>query len=270
LKAAYNEITVRKQGDIVRYGRYLFTTLLGEALWAKIAQKATTQNATFIELALSWAKDENGQERDLHRQPWEMMHNGTEFLARVFPHLVTVTRLVAGNALEPRQLGLPPRVLFVIGSKIDDPQIRPGAEYLGLLRQIRSENGARSIHTRIFCTSAGPAERKITPSSLRTVVKDFQPDVVHFICHGGFDSAQRRGYLELEAEPGETDKKRYADKLLECLHAGERPPVIVVLSACYSAVAAAQPNAQPEPPTLLRASTRRRSPRNWSPAAFRS
>src|ERR1019366_335603 len=167
------------------------------------------------------AKDPNGRERDLHRQPWEMMHNGTEFLARAFPRLVTVTRLVAGKPLEARQLGLPPRVLFVIGSKLDDPQIRPGAEYLGLLRQIRSENGERSIHTRILCTSADRPERKITPSSLRQVVKDFQPDVVHFICHGGFDSMQRRGFLELEAEPGETDKKRYADKLLDCLRAGE-------------------------------------------------
>jgi hypothetical protein len=240
LQTAYDDMTVRRRGDLVQFGRYLFDTLLGQRLWKVIRCIAEAEKAPLIELALCW---DSGQ-RGLHRLPWEMMHDGQNFLAAARPRFVAITRVVTPPAVKlppaapPPQIGVPPRVLFVIGSKLADPDIRPGAEYLGLLRQIRSQQGQRAVHTRILHANPERSERKITPTYLLQVIQDFKPDVVYFIGHGGFDASKGHGYLELTLEAtddaGKQEQRRYADKLLECLGAGARLPPIVVLSACYS------------------------------------
>ena len=207
-----------------QFGYYLFDTLIGDTAWRVIQQAAEETNAESIELALCLP----ASEKDLYRLNWEMMHSGDAFLAAGSGKAsVSITRLIAVTTQLPRQVPLPPRILFVIGTSLTDPQIRPGAEYLGLLRYLKRQG--LSIYSRVL--------ENATPSRLKEVVARFRPHVVHFICHGNVDRASNRGYVELATDEQEVDKRRFGDQLVEYLRVDGDYPPIVVLSACYSAAA---------------------------------
>ena len=225
----YGRIVNRKpvlvpQSDIEVFGRYLFRALLGNVAWQTILKAADAAQADSIELALSWAPTE----RDLHRLNWEMMHGPDGFLARgrrdggrVVP--IGIVRMVQGSTAEPRQLSLPPRLLFVVHSDVADDRIRPAAEIMGLIERL--ERDERGFHREVL--------RNASAKLLRDKVKAFQPDVVHFICHGETDQAGR-GYLLLKDEKQEEGVPAYADQLVDLISAGNKVPPIVVLSACKS------------------------------------
>jgi hypothetical protein len=212
-----------KDHDIESFGRFLFVTLLGKSTWTDITAAVAGSEADTIELALSWPADEYL----LHRLNWEMMRAPNGFLAAGGAGLrVAVTRLVpvGENAKAPQELRLPPRVLFVVGTSLTDPVIRPGAEYLNLLRQLKQDR--RGIHARLL--------ERASPKSLGTAIERFRPQVVHFICHGGTERG--RGYLMLTPDQPELrdDGRRFGDQLVELLRAAGELPPIVVLSACHS------------------------------------
>jgi hypothetical protein len=211
-------------GDVVKYGQWLFEALLGSNAWAAIRNAGGNEP---IELALNWDPRECG----LHSLQWEAMHDGNYFLS-AFPRLrVGITRLVADRTGDPgrppRQLLVTPRVLFVVGTAVTEDSIRPGAEYLGLLRRL--EAAGVSLNARIV--------QLATRSMLKDAVSRFEPSVVHFICHGAVDSA-RGGYLQLLSEDLIPKPTAYfAEDLLDALAPADRAlPTVVVLNACYSAV----------------------------------
>ena len=131
----YNDIVARNAERITDYGRYLFDNLLGKVIWGEIVEEAKSQHERIIELALSWALTD----ANLSRLHWEMMFDGVNFLAA--GHLldgkriidVAITRVVRKTAAVPGPLSAFPRVLFVIGTSLSDPTIRPGAEIMGLI-----------------------------------------------------------------------------------------------------------------------------------------
>jgi hypothetical protein len=221
----YNDITGRSllpgSETIKRFGRYLFAALIGSEVWNDIQRIADEASEQFIELSLSWQSTAG----DLHRLNWELMYAPDDFIFRSGQKRIAITRLVAGtNNIKSQQASSPPRMLFLIGTSLADAQIRPGAEYLGLLRQLK--HSGRSIHSRVL--------QRASPQRIKEVMKSYEPDVVHFICHGGFDTRTQRSYLELELDEKEAEKKRGADQLLEYLNVGGKFPGIVVLSACNS------------------------------------
>ena len=225
IKAIYDQIanrSIQQAGTAERFGRYLLDTLIGRAVWDEIIARAREKKARVVELALSWSHKDSS----LHRLIWEMMHGREGFLAGMLSPEVAITRIVAGTEnVKARQVSLPPRILFVVGTSLTDASIRPGAEALGLIRRI--EEGDRSIHSRML--------QRAKPSVIKDAVKQFKPDIVHFICHG-FRDNEGKGYLELETdEPDQEDKRHFGKALLDCLRAGGAFPPIVVLSACYSA-----------------------------------
>jgi hypothetical protein len=227
LAGAYRKVTTRTVAgdDVERFGHYLFQTLLGEAAWERVTTAAAAASAALVELALTWPAGE----RDLHRLNWEMMRGPDGFLAAGGARRsVAITRMVPvpADTPAPERLDLPPRVLFVVGTWLTDPRIRPGAEYLGLLRQLRVQR--RGIHARLL--------QQARPRRVGEVVAEFEPDVVHFICHGGVDNTGR-GFLELTPDDSDQagDPRRYGEQLADLLSTGARRPRIVVLSACYSA-----------------------------------
>ncbi len=231
LKALYRRITrrapVAANKDVSTFGKYLFDTLVGRDIWQEIVALAQEEAADVLELALAW----DAGEVDLHRLNWEMMHGPQDFLAAKLPTTpreVAITRLVLGAGQEPATLGAIPRCLFVIGTALTDWRIRPGAEYLGLLRQI--ERSGRAIHTRVL---RGQKGQGATPTDLRRAMTDFGPELVHFICHGKFDD-RGNAHLELAAEPDEQDQSKLRDTgmIFQYLSEGETLPAIVVLSAC--------------------------------------
>ena len=102
---------------------------------------------------------------------------------------VAITLLVAGtigDRWEPQQFEFPPRILFVVGTTLNDPSIRPAAEFLGLLRELR--DSGRRIRARVL--------ENARTEELERVIRVFRPYVVHFICHGDWDRHTGRGYLD--------------------------------------------------------------------------
>jgi CHAT domain len=211
------------------FGGYLFHALIGADAWQWIRRIAADNRAECFELALSWS---NG-DANLNRLNWEMMHDGHGFLAAGLPGVtIAITRLVAGTTgdrWEARPCEFPPRILFVVGTTLNDPSIRPGAEFLGLLRQLR-ESGQR-IRARVL--------EKTRPDELERVIRVFRPYVVHFICHGDWDRISGRGYLELAPDDANGDRNRYADQLYAAMTIDGLPPPLVVLSACRTGSAEA-------------------------------
>jgi len=221
------------------FGGYLFHTLIGADAWEWVRKTADEQGARCVELALSWRDDD----ANLNRLNWELMHDGDSFLAAGLPGVtVAITRLVTGTTgarWEPREIEeFPPRILFVVGTMLNDPSIRPAAEFLGLLRELR-ESGRR-IRARVL--------EKTRMEELERVIRVFRPDVVHFICHGDWELVgdRGRGYLELTPDEPNGDRRKYADQLYAAMTVEGRATPLVVLSACRTGSADAPPPAVTE------------------------
>jgi CHAT domain len=211
---------------LATFGHYLFHCLLGAENWNWISGVVADHRPESIELALCWERTD----ANLNRLNWELMHDGRAYLVKGLPEAaVAITRIVAGTSdprrWTPRQMEFPPRVLFVFGTALNDPDVRPEAEFLGLLRQL--ERSGRRIHARVL--------EKATPRELQRVVEVFKPHVVHFICHGDWDRETGRGYLQLETDDEGADPRRFADQLVGSLVGSfGLPPSAVVLSACHT------------------------------------
>jgi CHAT domain len=214
-------------GDAI--GRYLFDTLLS-ADWPTIVAMGTRLNREVIEVALTWSYQDSSGRPDpltglpLSQLPWELIRNGTNrCLCASEQRLgVAVTRVVKGTTAQVSpMLSVPPRVLFVVGTPVADPDVRAGAEMLALLREFRKA-GCRIQH-RIL--------EEAKPRTLREAMRTFKPEIVHFISHGDVDR-DGRGRIMLPTDDGIREMWR-AEQLLENLAVVSLPPV-VVLSACDS------------------------------------
>lgn len=208
-------------GDIAMFGHYLFDTLLGHDDWAAIEQCAETGGAAHVELALTLPTDDP----HLHRLNWELMRSDGQFIVEGSDTLtVAITRRIECATPEPAQLDVPPRVLFVVGTTLDDPDLRVGSELLKLLRISRRQ---RALSHRVLPNAK--------PSQIATTIAEFQPDVVHFVCHGGVNLQDGRVFLHFPAGDEGVDRDQYSHQLIAHLKAGAKPPAIVVLSACMTA-----------------------------------
>ncbi|MGH8907021.1 MAG: CHAT domain-containing protein [Egibacteraceae bacterium] len=212
----------RPEGDdVLLLGRWLFDALTGRDAWGKVKAEAARRRARLVELALEWPADAY----ELHRLPWEMMHDGQAFLAVCRPFAVAIIRIVP-VATEARALSGPPRVLFVVGSSLSDPQIRPGAEFMGLIRELEREGGM--MHPYVL--------QRATIARIADTVARFRPDVVHFVGHGRVNRDTEAAVLVLRgtdpARPEYPDHEVSATEFLAALSPDGMPPAIVVLSAC--------------------------------------
>jgi len=233
IRDVYEKIFAREDysgEDVKTLGRYLFDRLLGVTTWQAIC--AAAGNATVIELALRF--DREGY--DLHRFPWELMHGTSGFLAQGAP-MASVTRLVERKTAPgsqppaaPGPFSLPPKLLFAVGAGLTDRRIRPGAEIFGLLRQLHARG--LTVNMRVLLSAS--------TTELRNTIVAFRPDIVHFTCHGDIEEDSQgmaRGFLEFQREDRQGVMHRAAPELLADLKSDTHIPTVVVLSACYSAVA---------------------------------
>ena len=190
-------------GDVRTYGRWLFDSLLVPA-WPVIRPSRA------VELALDLPLD-------LQHLCWEAMHDGIAPLAGHPDLLVAFTRLVDGPADPPLTLTRIPRVLFAVGATPTDEVIRSGVMMAGLLRA--------------FDSCAIRTASEVSLQDLAEICRDFRPDIVHLVAHGGLDE-DSRGIVRLpDAVEGVG-----ADRLLPALTAGGTPRA-VLLSACFSGLA---------------------------------
>lgn len=198
--------------DVRNYGRWLFECLLAPA-WDAILALPEFATGHALEVALRWAPD-----CPLHGLAWEAMHDGEAPLAGHPKRLVAITRLVPGPAPDLVTITAVPRVLFVAGSRLTDPVIRPGALYMGLLRALDAggQCHARALHA-------------ATLDDLQRACEAFAPDVVHLVAHGA--QTGDGTVLLLRDDAGGT-REVDADGLLAAVTAGGHRPAAVVLSAC--------------------------------------
>ncbi|RKT54384.1 CHAT domain-containing protein [Saccharothrix australiensis] len=202
-------------GDVRRYGQWLFAGLLGP-VWERIRTAQAVCAARGVELALRWPVDQT----DLHRLVWEAMHDGRAPLAADPDLLVAITRLVPVETGAVHTIERTPRVLFAVGGSMVDEVIRPGAMFMGLLR---------GFDARGVCSAK--AAQTVTVKSLTDHCTGFRPDLVHIVAHG--DSVDGRGSIVL----GDGEQVT-AEQLVPAL-TGARRPLAVVLSACGSGSTAA-------------------------------
>ena len=216
-RRARNEIP---GGDGVAYGRWLHSALFG-SVWPDVEALA---DETGLELALRWAADDH----HLNALVWESMYapplpgpsDGAQLeplagLRRPRP-LVAFTRLIAPSA--PRtadQLGLPlttvPRVLFAMGARADDPVVRPGGMFLGMLRAFEAAG---------TCVSRVLTE--VSLADLKEYCDHAKPEIVHLVAHGVVDEGSGEVRLMLNG-----DLVGHAQ-----IKGAVGDPVAVFLSAC--------------------------------------
>lgn len=156
-------------------GRALFAALLGDAVWQSVRQQAAGA-ALDLHLALPTAAPE------LHRLPWELLHNGQEFLCldtQQPTNLLRTLRLPAGGGVMT-PLPVPVRVLFVLGGDFGDAALQEGAGFLALLRHLRTPDNL-SINSRVLV--------KASLTALKDGVQSFQPSVIHLIASATLDGA---------------------------------------------------------------------------------
>jgi hypothetical protein len=209
-----------ERGDVELMGSYLFDALIGVEAWAAIEDAATAGGEPMIELALTWKAG------DLDTPKWELMHDGNEFLAAFRARAVAIIRIVRDapdGARAGERLKAPARVLFVVGSDLDDPEIRAGAEIMGLLRRVEEGRGAIIP----FVLEHASVE------ALRREARRLNPDVVHFVTHGRVHEG--RGELSMQGEDAAAHIS--ASQLLEALSddGGIPLPAVAVVTACESA-----------------------------------
>lgn len=214
--------------ELARYGQLLFDAAVGAESWAGIVGRAGPD--PLLELAVVAAPDAPAQ--SLH---WEALHDGAGFVAvrgaarAGRPALpVALVRLVPAVAAGPvAEIARVPRVLFAVGSRLTDPDVRPGAEFMGILRQLEREGGAVQARTL----------ESATVSALTRALRDFRPDLLHLVGHGQLRGTPREVRLQLRPEPAAPPGDEWvpAATLLRIFQEAGHTPTVVVLSACQTA-----------------------------------
>jgi hypothetical protein len=224
-------------GTVEAFSGYLLAVLFGDALWASIVEKA---GADPIRLGVVIRADDH----DWNRLPWEMMHlpwasPGTSN-GKPRPK-VALRRVVESQARAPDKLELPLKVLFVVGTDLKDPQIRAGAEYLGLLRRLEAK-GVK-LHSRILIEASTQA--------IKEAIEELTPSVIHFICHGGISGGE--GHLTLRADDDPAKERRCSPaQLFTAMTTPTFTPPVVLLNACRMAGSPGGAGMLPFAATLVR------------------
>jgi hypothetical protein len=211
-------------GDLVRYGRLLYGSVLAP-VWDLIVADASAAGE-LVELAL----DLPSTDPPLQQVLWELLHDGRSFLVTHEKVDVAITRRIP-SAAAPAQIAPPARVLFAIGAELLDPDVRAGAEFLGLMRELE----------RFGWRIASYIIERASMGRVAEAVEQFRPDVVHFIAHGHHDAGGEPALLMRPEDdvPGARPERVTAEKLYSCVSADHRTPSIVVLAACDSGAVSA-------------------------------
>jgi hypothetical protein len=207
-------------------GGYLRGILLGP-VWARV--EAATPPGEPIEIEITC----DPEDATMNRLPWEMMVSGDTPLGAQTGRVVGVTRMVEGKTPNTAAIELPLRVLFVIGRQID-PNLRPGAEYLGVIRQVNAtlQQGGREARSIDINLQLLP---EATTEELKAAVESFEPSVIHFIAHGRQEGSESVIVLSKKDGLSVQEDPRTARSLIESIRRkdGQLPP-IVVLNACHT------------------------------------
>jgi hypothetical protein len=236
------------------YGGLLFEAAFGGGIWerlvkAHVAGEAAAARAPYLELAIR-CEGTGLEARAIQALRWEALHDGTSHVAAmgtdVVPGMnvpVGIVRIVPRDPLSAvvpvagvpdstgfRRIERIPRILFAVGSRLTDRNVRAGAEFMGIIRHLERHGG--SIQARVLDHA--------TRSELAGAVGEFRPDVLHVVGHGQ-RSPDGQVRLQFRADsPGHALAAPGADwltagDLLGALGDAGHLPTLVILSACQTA-----------------------------------
>ena len=245
--------------ELERYGGLLFTAAFGTAAWQDLVDRSAGDPS--LELAIRGRADqEQPVACPLQALRWEALFESGKFVAasgattaagkNVSVGIVRLVPPAPGPA--GRQPSIPittiPRVLFAIGSRLTDPRVRPGAEFMSILRHVESKGGSITgglIRPRVL--------ESASLGSLAGELRVFKPDVLHLIGHGQWDHRESCVKLQLRADGTGSDEYVTAGQLLRVFDEAGQRPAMVVLSACQTAspppADAGQPRRRSRPST---------------------
>jgi hypothetical protein len=225
-------------GEVAQLGGYLHAVLFG-ANWAQIAALG---KSVPVEIQLHFPYPDSA----IAGLPWEMMHAPDAATGSLTPLAchpqcnLAIVRVLRSKQRSIQLPEMPLRVLFAVGRQLDDA-LRPGAEYLGLLRNLGLDAGASADNARISLRVL----TETTSDELETAMDEFRPHVVHFICHGQMDAAEGARLLLTKREFDDPSRAKTnqaapcnASRLLLLLTQKQDPhrvPAVVVLNACHTA-----------------------------------
>jgi hypothetical protein len=208
--------------DLRAAGQELFTALLGAGEVAgryRAAAAVAAGHGQALRIVLRI------DDPVLAALPWEAMYDSTAgaYVCRrnqLVRH-VPVAAPVAPVAVQGRL-----RILGVVSSPLGLPGLDTGREHEQLNRAMASPAGQGLVQL-----SWAP---DATWAGLQDLLLGQEWHVLHFIGHGGYDSARDEGVLALEGEDGRVDLVG-AHRLVDLLHQARPVPRLVVLNSCSGA-----------------------------------
>jgi hypothetical protein len=223
-----------------QYGRLLFEAAFGGGNWQRILQSPAVAGAKYLEIAVQGSADDD--HAALQALRWEALHDGTRFIAAqgttnaaIPVGVIRMIKPTAATAFE--QIEQIPRILFAVGSHLADRSIRPGAEFMGIMRRL-DRNG---VQARVL--------DRATRAGLQAELETFKPDVLHLIGHGRWVGGEVK--VQLRTESAGEDSWVSARELLGIFQLAAHRPTMVLLSACHTADASGARNRGESPVSAL-------------------
>jgi hypothetical protein len=205
LDLEYEKIVSRAVSDVGLFAEYLHCILIGSRHADLLAPHRDIQIELFVPKS----------EVVIASLPWELAKDPVRgFLSG--QKRFAFSRVVKSTSAKSYSIGTMPRVLFVVGADVFDPKIKPGAEYLCILRAVRG------LRTHLLLDA--------TPERLGALVRQIRPAVVHFVGHG----IRVPPSIELKDDTG-SPVGLSPSALLQRLTLSDGLPPVVVLNACHSA-----------------------------------
>ena len=139
--------------ELERYGGLLFAAAFGTAAWQDLVDQSAGD--PYLELAIRGRADqEQPVACPLQALRWEALFESGKFVAACGGDHGRAGTCPSGSSgsFHPHPAGWSgshsapsrriPRVLFAIGSRLTDPRVRPGAEFMSILRHVESKGGS--------------------------------------------------------------------------------------------------------------------------------
>lgn len=216
---------VTKTGQARALGVHLLEAAIGVDRWKRVVANAKASGSPRVTVRLWWRHTEG----ILGQQHWELLHDGNSFLGTAPPGVAIVRVVPPLDGSEPP--GPPalirgaPRLLFAVGTDLHEAEVRPGAEFLGLLKEL--DDSSRNLTEVRLLTKA-------TRTTLARAMREFKPHALHLVCHG--TRAGDQPTLEFRSDlPGQKTASLTAEQLLPTLLVDPANPPLVILSACDTA-----------------------------------
>lgn len=153
--------------------------------------------------------------------PWELVHNGHQFLF-LDPRISLTRCLDLPVPAQAAAIDPPLEILVVVATPRDAPAFDARTEYEQLQASFRS---SPSIHVAIL--------PRATPEALAHALQQNPVHIVHFVGHARFDTGSGRSFLVFETLDGHANLVNGED--LPQLLNGQITPQLIVLGACETA-----------------------------------